>query len=94
MSYLPSMPYSRSGLLKQLTSKTGDNFSDSDAETAVKLMEQRGEVDWDKQAVKAAEEYKTTMSFSRDELLEWMQSEYGAGFTYDQAVHGIKEAYK
>lgn len=94
LSYLPSMPYSRKGLLKQLTSNTGDNFSDTDAEIAVSLMEQRGEVDWNKQAVKAAKEYKTTMTFSRDEMLDWMQSEYGAGFTYKQAVYGINKVYK
>jgi ribosomal protein S24E len=94
LSYLPSMPYSRSGLIKQLTSKTGDHFSGSDAEIAVSLMEQRGEVDWNKQAVKAAREYKTTMTFSRDEMLDWMQSEYGAGFTYKQAVHGVNAVYK
>ena len=57
-------------------------------------MEQRGEVDWNKQAVKAAKEYKTTMTFSRDEMLDWMQSEYGAGFTYKQAVHGVNAVYK
>ena len=34
------------------------------------------------------------MTFSRDEMLDWMQSEYGAGFTYKQAVHGVNAVYK
>ncbi len=39
---------------------------------------------------KCAENYLDVMSFSRSELIDQLEYE---GFTHDQAVHGVNEAY-
>jgi len=37
--------------------------------------------------------YLDTMPMSRNELLEQLTSEYGAGFTYDQALYAVNKVY-
>ena len=50
---------------------------------------QSGAVDWNAEAAEAAESYLETMSFSRDGLFQQLTSEYGSGFTPEQANAGL-----
>ena len=43
--------------------------------------------DWKEQAAKSAENYLSTMSFSRDGLIQQLEFE---GFTNEQAVYGAE----
>jgi hypothetical protein len=83
--YLSTMPFSRDGLIEQLSSKAGSGFSKSDAIYAADAVH----ANWNAQAVLAAKQYLDTMSFSRDGLIEQLESKAGAGFTHAQAVHGV-----
>ena len=87
--YLDVMPFSRAGLIQQLTSEYGSGFSPEDAEFAVATIEQAGQVDWNAEAAEAAQSYLDAMSFSRDGLFEQLTSSYGSGFTADQANAGL-----
>ena len=46
-------------------------------------------MDWNEQAAKSAQSYLDTSAFSRQGLIEQLESEYGAGFTHAQAVYGV-----
>jgi hypothetical protein len=85
--YLSTMPFSRQGLIDQLSSKAGAGFSKSDA---IYGTDAAG-ADWNKQAVLAAKQYLQTMSFSKSALIEQLESKAGAGFTHAQAVYGVSK---
>lgn len=87
--YLDYMPFSRAGLLQQLTSEYGEGYPAEDAEFAVATLEQTGKVDWNAEAAEAAQSYLDMTSFSRDGLFEQLTSSYGAGFTPEQANAGL-----
>lgn len=93
-SYLDSAPFSKFGLIDQLSSSAADNYPRRDAEFAVKLLEKRKEVNWKEQACKCAERYLDTMSFSKQELIDQLSSEAADKFTHDQAVYAVKKVYK
>lgn len=79
-SYLESMSFSYTGLVKQLEYET---FSHDDA---VYGADNCG-ADWNKQAAKKAKTYLETMSFSRESLIKQLNYE---GFTDAQAEYGAK----
>ncbi|WP_228760168.1 Ltp family lipoprotein [Pseudactinotalea sp. HY158] len=87
-SYLSFMPFSRNGLIEQLSSEYGDGYSVEDATFAADNVE----VDWNEQAAKAAANYLDLMAFSRKGLIEQLTSEYGDGYTLDQATYGVDQA--
>lgn len=78
-SYLSCMPFSRSGLIKQLEF---EGFSGSAATIAVDNVV----VDWNEQAAKKAESYLSFMPFSRSGLIKQLKFE---GFTNEQAEYGV-----
>jgi hypothetical protein len=86
--YLDTQAFSRSGLIKQLDSPYGGQFSEADATYAVDSLN----VDWSAQAAKAAKEYLGTMAFSHAGLVEQLASPYGSGFTQAQAEYGVSAA--
>ena len=92
--YLEYTSFSRKGLIEQLTSEYGSGFTADQAEQAVAYLEQENKVDWYEQAVLEAESYLEYMSFSRNELIDQLTSDYGSGFTYDQAVYAVDQVYK
>ena len=94
LNYLDTMPFSKQGLIDQLSSEYGDGYEKEDAEFAVNAIEEGGQVDWVEQAKKAAENYLDTMSFSKDGLIEQLESEYGDNYTHDQAVEAVEAVYK
>ena len=69
-SYLNFLPFSKQGLIEQLSSEYGDQYPEEVAVFAVEQLEERGEVDWYEQAEKCAKSYLEVMDFSRQELID------------------------
>lgn len=88
-SYLSFTAFSRVGLTGQLTSEYGEGFTPEDAEFAIAYLESAGAVDWNQEAAESAKSYLDFQGFSRDGLYEQLTSEYGEGFTPDQANFGL-----
>jgi hypothetical protein len=86
-NYLDTMPFSRQGLIGQLSSSAGDGYSRADAIYAVNHID----VNWNEQAAKSARNYLDTMPFSRQGLIEQLSSDAGDGYTYAQAVYGVNQ---
>lgn len=83
-NYLSFAPFSRDGLIQQLT--VGDGYSTEDATYAVDNIE----TDYNEQAAKAAENYLDLTGFSRDGLVQ--QLTLGDGYTTEQAEFGATAA--
>jgi hypothetical protein len=83
--YLRVMPFSKQGLIDQLSSPYGSDFSVADATYAVNHIK----VNWFTQAVRSAKSYLKVMHFSRKGLIHQLESPYGAQFTHAQAVYGV-----
>jgi hypothetical protein len=81
--------FSRSGLIKQLSSSYGSGFPKAVAVFAVDHLN----VAWNQQAVLAAKGYKETGGgFSCSGMIQQLSSSYGSGFTHAQAVYGARKA--
>lgn len=93
-SYLKAFSFSREGLIDQLSSEYGSNYPYEDAVFAVDYLEKNGLVDWYEQAVKQAQSYLKVFSFSREELIDQLSSEYGSQFTPDQAEYAVNIVYQ
>lgn len=85
--YLSVMPFSKKGLIEQLSSAAGNGYPRKDAVWAVRQLD----VDWREQAVQAGRNYLDLMGFSRDGLIEQLSSDAGSGFTRAEAVHAADE---
>ena len=88
-SYLDTMAFSRQGLIDQLASEYGSQFTQEEAEYAVLYLEGNNKVDWKEQAVRAAKSYLEDMSFSRQGLINQLTSEYGDKFTQEEAEYAV-----
>ena len=77
--------FSKKGLIKQLSSPYGEQFSVADATWAANHCG----ADWDAQAVLSAKSYLQTSHFSRAGLIEQLTSPYGEQFTYAQAIYAV-----
>jgi Host cell surface-exposed lipoprotein len=76
--------FSRQGLIGQLDSSFGDNFSVGDATWGV----DHSDANWDDQAVDCAKGYMSDgQGFSRQGLIQQMTSSYGNQFTEAQAEY-------
>ena len=93
-SYIESSPFSRQGLIDQLSSEYGSQFTLEESENAVIYLEDNNLVDWYEQAVKQAESYLENSVFSKQELIDQLSSEYGSQFTIDEAEYGADIAYR
>lgn len=89
--YLEFQSFSRAGLIHQLSSEYGSQFPEEDAVFAVEYLEQNNLVDWNEQAVKAAQSYLENQNFSRDGLIQQLSSEYGSQFTPEQAEYAVDQ---
>jgi len=87
-SYLRSGAFSRKGLIEQLEY---NKYSPADATFAVEHIEATGGVDWNEQALKKAQSYLRSGSFSLGSLTD--QLEYN-GFTPTEAQYGANTAYE
>lgn len=79
-SYLNIMPFSKKGLVGQLTF---DGFAKEDAEWGV---EHCG-ADWSEQATRMATAHVGNNTYTHDELIDQLLSD---GFTQEQAEHGVQ----
>jgi hypothetical protein len=76
--------FSKQGLIDQLDSASGDNFSVADATWGV----DHSAANWDDQAVDCAKDYMADgQGFSREGLIQQMTSAYGDKFTEAQAEY-------
>jgi hypothetical protein len=76
--------FSQAGLIQQLTSSSGNQFTQDQAQYGV----DNAGADWNAQAVMAAKGYMSSgMGFSRDSLIQQLTSAYGNQFTEDQAEY-------
>jgi hypothetical protein len=89
-SYLGSGHFSRAGLIDQLESPYGEDFSHSDAVWGVN----HAHANWNAEAVQAAKSYLHSGHFSRRALIDQLESPYGEQFTHAQAVYGVSRAYR
>ena len=92
-NYLDFSGFSRLGLIDQLTSEYGDQFTKEEAETAVQYLEDNSLVDWNEEAVESAQNYLDFSSFSRGELFDQLTSEYGDQYTPEQAEYALTQVY-
>lgn len=79
-NYLNTMPFSYSGLIKQLEF---EGYSNAEATYAADHCD----ANWKEQAAKSAKRYLDTMAFSREGLIRQLEFE---GFTREQAVYGVE----
>jgi hypothetical protein len=87
-NYVDIMPFSRAGLIDQLSSEAGNGFPVKDATFAVDHIK----VDWNAEAVEAAKNYLDTMAFSRAGLIQQLESPAGSQFTHAQAAYATNQA--
>ena len=85
--YLDTQGFSKAGLIDQLSSPYGSDFSKADATFAVNYLK----VDWNEQAVRMAKDYLSTQHFSRSGLIEQLSSPYGSQFTRAQAIYAVNK---
>ena len=86
--YLDFQAFSRSGLIRQLSSDAGSGYNVADATVAVDSLN----VDWNEQAVKSAQQYLSYQGFSCKGLINQLSSSAGSGYTQSQATYGAKQA--
>jgi hypothetical protein len=89
-SYLSTGSFSKAGLIDQLDSPYGEDFSHSDAVWGVI----HAHANWNAEAVGAAKSYLRSSHFSRAGLIQQLESPYGDQFTHAQAVYGVSVAYR
>ena len=85
--YLDYSPFSRQGLIDQLSSEYGSGFNLGDAEWAVGQLK----VSWREQAFQAGKDYLDYSSFSRQGLIDQLSSAYGSQFTLDEATYAVNK---
>ena len=86
-NYLSTMPFSKQGLIRQLSSDAGDKYSVADATAAVNTLD----TNWKEQAGKAAKNYMNTMPMSCDRLIQQLSSDAGDKYTQEEATYGAKQ---
>lgn len=86
-NYIDTMPFSQKGLIQQLSSPAGDDYSLADATFAANHVE----ADWNAEAVEAAENYLDMMPFSHNGLVQQLSSSAGDKFTPAQAQYAANK---
>ena len=90
---LQYMNFSRQALYEQLTSEKGNGYSNEEATYAIEKLEADGLVDWNEQAVRTAEIYLRVKPLTKDDLIDILSSQYGAGFTEEQAQYAADTVF-
>ena len=86
--YLDFSAFSRQGLIDQLSSPYGGQFSVADATYAA----DNAGADWFAEAEEAAKDYLNFTAFSRQGLIDQLTSQYGSQFTQAEAEYGVTQA--
>ena len=87
-NYLTVAPFSRKGLIRQLSSDAGDGYSKADATYAAEHVK----VNYKEQAARAAKAYLEISPFSRSGMIEQLSSDAGDGYTRAEAEYGAEKA--
>lgn len=85
-SYLEFSAFSRQGIIDQLSSEYGDQFSVEDATVAVDSLN----TDYNEQAKKSAKSYIDMRGFSCQGLIDQLSSQYADKYTAEQAKIGAE----
>jgi len=85
---LSNEAFSRQGLIDQLDSPYGGQYSVNDATIAVDSLNE----DWNAEAVQSAKNYMQTEPMSCNALIQQLDSPDGEKFTVTQATYGAKQA--
>jgi hypothetical protein len=88
-SYLEMGGMSKKGLIRQLSSPAGEDFSKADAKWAANHVD----ADWKAEAVESAESYLEMGGMSKKGLIEQLSSSAGEGFTPAQARYAANKVY-
>jgi len=88
-NYLDTIPFSKAGLIQQLSSSAGDGYSKADATFAANHVD----ADWNKEAVEAAKNYLDTMPMSKDALIQQLSSAAGDKYIRAQARYAASKVY-
>lgn len=83
--YSELMFMSKAGIFKQLTSDSGENFSEKAAQYAIDNVK----ADWKANALKKAKEYKNEMKMPKEAVYDQLTSYYGEQFTEKEAKYAI-----
>ena len=86
--YIGMTGFSRSGLIRQLSSDAGEGYDIADATVAVDGLN----VDWNEQAVRSAKLYLAMTGFSCRGLISQLSSSAGERYTLAQATYGAQQA--
>lgn len=86
--YLSISGFSRSGLIRQLSSDAGEGYDIADAPIAVDSLK----TDWNKQAVRSAQQYLSISGFSCRGLINQLSSSAGDAYSLSQATYGAQQA--
>lgn len=87
-SYLEMSGFSRQGLIDQLSSEYGNQYSVTDATAAVDSLA----ADWNAQASRSAASYLEMSGFSCQGLIDQLSSPHGNKYTVEQASYGAAQA--
>jgi hypothetical protein len=87
--YLSTQAFSLKGLIAQLDSPDGSQFTVAQATYGAV----RTRANWDREALLAAKEYLSTQAFSLSGLIAQLDSPDGSQFTVAQATYGAHKAY-
>ncbi len=82
---LKDKSFSRTGLLNYLSKEKGISASEADA--AIEILEKKELVDWNEEAVFAAEDLLAIKDYSRQDMIDKLSGDEGLGFTREQAVY-------
>lgn len=83
--YAKDMNMSKAGIYEQITSKSGDNMSTTEAQYAIDHVK----ANWNKNALATAKNYRK-MSLSKQEIYEQLTSKDGDQFTSDEANYATE----
>jgi hypothetical protein len=86
--YISMSGFSRSGLIRQLSSDAGDGYGIADATVAVDSLN----IDWNKEAARSAKQYLSMSGFSCKGLINQLSSSAGDGYTVSQATYGAQQS--
>ena len=85
-TYAKMMNMSKKGIYEQLTADYGDQFPAEAAQYAVDHLEG---VDWNKNALESAKNYRETMSMSNQAIYDQLIADAGDKFTPEEAQYAI-----
>ena len=86
--YLSTEAFSQQGLIDQLDSADGGEFTVAQATAAVDGLT----TNWNSEAVQSAKQYLSTEAFSCNDLIAQLDSPDGGQFTVAQATYGAQQA--